>query len=201
MKANLTVLKIQEAAIKLFAENGYEKATMTEIAKAVGIKKPSIYAHFENKQEIFLSIIEELSSKYVAKFKVEIEKYNNLPVDVQLYSVLEGTRLFFQHEDLGLFLKRMLLFPPTEFEGQLLKRYEEFENQLLIIIRTIFEKGIADGQIHHQNVDELVNGYIHLLDSCFIQLFDPDDELVKKRLKAAWEFFWRAIAVERSSEL
>jgi TetR/AcrR family transcriptional regulator, biofilm operon repressor len=200
MKPNLTVHKIQDAAIKLFAENGYEKATMTEIAKSVGIKKPSIYAHFENKQEIFLSIIEELSSVYVAKFKVEIEKYKNLSLDAQLYSILESTRLFFQHEDLGLFLKRMLLFPPKELEGYLLKRYEEFENQLLVIIRAIFEQGLAQGHIHHQNVDELVDGYIHLLDSCFIQLFDPDDELVKKRLKAAWDFFWRAISTGRSNE-
>lgn len=197
MKGNVTVLKIQEATIKLYAENGYEKATMTEIAKAVGIKKPSIYAHFENKQEIFLSIIENLSSVYVAKFKEEIEKYKHLTVEEQLYSVLESTRSFFQHEDLGLFLKRMLLFPPKELEGLLLKRYEEFENQLLFIIRGLFEKGLESNEIHHNNVDELVDAYIHLLDSCFIQLFDPDEELVKKRLKAAWSFFWRSIAIER----
>jgi TetR/AcrR family transcriptional regulator, biofilm operon repressor len=201
MKTNVTVYKIQEAAIKLFAENGYEKATMTEIAKAVGIKKPSIYAHYENKQEIFLSIIEELSSVYVAKFKEEIDKYRNLSVEEQLYSVLESTRLFFQHEDLGLFLKRMLLFPPHELEGHLLKRYEEFENQLLQIIRELFEKGIAAGEIHHRDVDELIDAYIHILDSCFIQLFDPDDGLVKKRLKAAWSFFWRSISFERRNEL
>jgi len=198
MKGNLTVLKIQEATIKLFAENGYEKATLTEIAKAVGIKKPSIYAHFENKQEIFLSIIEELSSVYVAKFKDEFEKYQTFTVEDQLYSVLESTRLFFQHEDLGIFLKRMLLFPPKELEGHLLKRYEEFENQLLIVIRGIFEKGILEGEIFHNEVDELVDAYIHLLDSCFIQLFDPDDELVKKRLKATWCFFWRSISTKRS---
>lgn len=200
MKTNVTVLKIQEAAIKLFAENGYEKATMTEIAKAVGIKKPSIYAHYENKQEIFLSIIEELSSVYVAKFKEEIDKYRNLSVEEQLYSVLESTRLFFQHEDLGLFLKRMLLFPPNELEGLLLKRYEEFENQLLQIIRELFEKGIDVEEIQHRDVNELVDAYIHLLDSCFIQLFDPDEELVKKRLKAAWSFFWRAISNERRND-
>jgi len=200
LKSNATILKIQEATIKLYAENGYEKATMTEIAKAVGIKKPSIYAHYENKQEIFFSIIENLSSVYVSKFKQEIEKYNHLPVEEQLYSVLESTRTFFQHEDLGLFLKRMLLFPPKELEGHLLKRYEEFENQLLLIIRGLFEKGIKNSEIFHKNVDELVDAYIHLLDSCFIQLFDPDEELVKKRLKAAWSFFWRSISFERRDE-
>lgn len=194
MRSNLTVHKIQEAAMKLFAEYGYEKATMTEIAKEVGIKKPSIYAHFENKQDIFLNIIEHISSNFVFKFKEMIEEFKNQTVEEQLYSLLESTRLFFQYNDLGQFIKRMLLFPPKDLEGNLLKRYEEFENELLVIIKEIFLKGIENGEILYGDVEHLVSAYIHLLDSCFIQLFDPDDELVKKRLLATWSFFWRSIS-------
>ncbi|MGZ7095989.1 MAG: TetR/AcrR family transcriptional regulator, partial [Methanobacterium sp.] len=52
-KDNLTVKiekntkeRIFDAAIKLFAQYGFEGTSMREIAEEVGIKKASMYSHF-----------------------------------------------------------------------------------------------------------------------------------------------------------
>lgn len=51
--------KIIDAAIDLFAEKGYNKASMRSLAEAVNIKPASIYNHFESKAEILELIITE----------------------------------------------------------------------------------------------------------------------------------------------
>ena len=56
--------KILEAALSLFAENGYDGTSVEQIANIVGIKAPSLYKHFKGKEDILNSLIlkaEELS--------------------------------------------------------------------------------------------------------------------------------------------
>jgi len=45
--------RIIDAAMELFADSGYEGCTVQDIAKAVGIKAASLYAHFGGKEAIF----------------------------------------------------------------------------------------------------------------------------------------------------
>ncbi|ATZ63253.1 TetR/AcrR family transcriptional regulator [Acinetobacter bereziniae] len=53
----MTAIKIQKAALERFAKQGFSATSMNEIATDVGIKKPSIYAHFKNKDDLYLSLI------------------------------------------------------------------------------------------------------------------------------------------------
>ena len=55
-----TKKRIIEEALILFSEKGYSDVYVNDIAKAVGIKAPSLYKHYKNKQEIFNAILEEL---------------------------------------------------------------------------------------------------------------------------------------------
>lgn len=51
-------------ALTLFSDRGYEGVSMRDIAGAVGIKAASLYKHFKNKEDIFNSIIDEMSKRY-----------------------------------------------------------------------------------------------------------------------------------------
>jgi AcrR family transcriptional regulator len=44
---------IVKTALRLFLQNGYDKTSMNDIAREVGISKPAIYHHFKNKDELF----------------------------------------------------------------------------------------------------------------------------------------------------
>ena len=46
------------AAVKLFNESGYHATSMRVIARSVDIKKPSLYHHFDSKEQILLAILE-----------------------------------------------------------------------------------------------------------------------------------------------
>ncbi len=50
---------IFEAAIDIFSERGFEKATMDEIAAKANVAKGTIYYHFKSKEELFVFLVEE----------------------------------------------------------------------------------------------------------------------------------------------
>ncbi len=47
------------SAVKVFSSNGYDGATMDEIAMNAGVAKGTLYYHFKSKEEIFKYIISE----------------------------------------------------------------------------------------------------------------------------------------------
>lgn len=53
-----TRLRIIEAAIKLFSNRGYNKASVEDICQEAGISKGAFYHHFESKQALFLSLLD-----------------------------------------------------------------------------------------------------------------------------------------------
>ena len=56
--------KILDEALRLFSINGYEATSIRQISDAVGIQKASLYSHFTSKQEILLTLIEDLTRFY-----------------------------------------------------------------------------------------------------------------------------------------
>jgi AcrR family transcriptional regulator len=45
------------AARDLFIEHGYRGLAMRQIAEAVGVSKPALYYHFQDKEELFLAVL------------------------------------------------------------------------------------------------------------------------------------------------
>ena len=50
--------RIISGAMKVFAEKGYDGATIGSIAKALGVSQGAIYLYFKNKRELFKAILE-----------------------------------------------------------------------------------------------------------------------------------------------
>ena len=58
--------RILDAAAQVFADRGYEPATLDEIAEAAGISKPVIYDHFSSKKDLHISLIESHGEALIA---------------------------------------------------------------------------------------------------------------------------------------
>ncbi|MFF9771417.1 TetR/AcrR family transcriptional regulator [Streptomyces sp. NPDC014636] len=53
--------RIQDIALELFAEQGYEKTSLREIAERLDVTKAALYYHFKTKEEIIVSLFEDLT--------------------------------------------------------------------------------------------------------------------------------------------
>ena len=63
--------KILDAALTLFAENGYDGTSVEQIASEVGIKAPSLYKHFKGKEDILNALIDSAEARYEEMFGSE----------------------------------------------------------------------------------------------------------------------------------
>ena len=54
-----TRARIQQVALELFAEQGYEKTSLREIAERLDVTKAALYYHFKSKEDIVRSLVED----------------------------------------------------------------------------------------------------------------------------------------------
>src|SRR6516165_5426796 len=54
-----TRARIQQVALELFAEQGYERTSLREIAERLGVTKAALYYHFKSKEDIVHSFTED----------------------------------------------------------------------------------------------------------------------------------------------
>ena len=74
-----TKQEILEASLDLFSVQGFEATSISQIANAVGIRKASLYSHFESKQAILDAIVKDVLEQYAEHSifaKTDWDKYD-----------------------------------------------------------------------------------------------------------------------------
>ena len=67
MERGNTKQEILEASLDLFSVQGFEATSISQIANAVGIRKASLYSHFENKQAILDALVKDVLDQYAER--------------------------------------------------------------------------------------------------------------------------------------
>ena len=60
--------QIMDAAMKVFTQKGYANARVDDIVRASGLSKGAIYHHYEDKEDIFLSLIDHWETQTFPSF-------------------------------------------------------------------------------------------------------------------------------------
>ena len=71
-----TAQRILDAAEDLFAEKGFSATSLGEVADRVGIRSPSLYNHFRNKEALYTAVLERLLDDFTGP----MEELNNGPI-------------------------------------------------------------------------------------------------------------------------
>ncbi len=58
--------RILDAAEDIFAEKGYSATSLGDVADRVGIRSPSLYNHFKNKEALYEAVLERLLTDFSA---------------------------------------------------------------------------------------------------------------------------------------
>ena len=67
--------RVQKVALELFAEQGYEKTSLREIAGRLGVTKAALYYHFKSKEDIVYSFTDD----YFAELDALLDWAKNQP--------------------------------------------------------------------------------------------------------------------------
>ncbi len=66
--------RVLDAALKEFAEYGYENASTNRIVKTCGVSKGSLFKYFENKEELYFYLIDMVSAQMALETRLDINR-------------------------------------------------------------------------------------------------------------------------------
>ena len=123
-----TKQEILEASLELFSVQGFEATSISQIADAVGIRKASLYSHFESKQAILDALVEEVLEQYAAHSIFARTDWENDDGDLPLTP--DGTVQMIQGQI------RYILHDPSISRARKMLVIEQFQNPELAKLQT-----------------------------------------------------------------
>jgi len=72
-KTDATKRKLLKAARRIFARDGFEGASINDIAAEAGHTRGAFYAHFKAKEDLFFALLEEQSGIHLEKLRTMLE--------------------------------------------------------------------------------------------------------------------------------
>jgi AcrR family transcriptional regulator len=60
--------RLLDAAFAVFMKNGFEKSSMSDVAAAAGLSRPTLYRSFSTKEELFLGVVSRLHHDAHARY-------------------------------------------------------------------------------------------------------------------------------------
>ncbi|MYL50974.1 TetR family transcriptional regulator [Halobacillus litoralis] len=189
----MTKETIIEESLKLFANYGYENTTLANIAEAVGIKKPSLYNHFDNKEDIFLHVLYDVGEREKSHLMNQAGSIQQDSVADHLHEIYRVYLDHMAHSTEGMFFKRVTFFPPDEFADEIKKVFLMVEDCMTDLIRPVFERGIEKEIIRPLSTNTLTSAFYTLIDGLFLEENFYDRDVFEKRQEASWQIFWLGI--------
>jgi len=185
---------IINAAVSLFAENGYAATPTSAVAKKAGVAEGLIFHHFKNKVGILLAIFRELDDIYVSEIETLTKK-----AATGLETLLAVVRYHFEFAEShsAKFIVLLRDFPseltsPDSEAGKIITEHMRITiNQL----KKCIEQGRADGSIRDIPVEEtayLIRGMLNGLSR--FKIIMPGIQINPDLYTEAEKFCYRSLA-------
>ncbi|WP_337103966.1 TetR/AcrR family transcriptional regulator [Paenibacillus sp. YIM B09110] len=192
MDDNLTTPeKIKLAALTHFTESGYEGASMSQIAKEVGIKTPSIYAHFKSKEQLFLRLTQQVIDEEWEHYNTLLLQLRDEPVERKLYRIFDFFSDFAHLSSGQAFLKRTMVVPPRHLREQLRTVFLQYEDLLSERIVEIIRQGTGEGIFADRDEERMVAELYVFVDGLLVEYQFYDSTLFEQRKQLLWESLWQ----------
>ncbi len=131
--------EIMDAAMKLFAQKGYEATSMTDIAKEVKVVSGLCYRYFRSKEDLYYEALDMYAEECsVPMIKFFNEEYNSVEQLLEsLIKVFESQEGKYKYHDF--FHKEGNLLFHKQLEGKMIEKIEPY---LVKSIKVMEEKNI-----------------------------------------------------------
>ncbi|MGE3269240.1 MAG: TetR/AcrR family transcriptional regulator [Chloroflexota bacterium] len=134
--------KILDAALDVFAEHGYQEATVDEIASTASTSKGGIYFHFPGKDAIFMALLDRSARQLLARVaeSVASEPDPIAKVDAALQALAET---FGSHRSLA----RLFLIEARGAGPRFHSRMAEVQARFVAFLQQHLEEAVRQGLV------------------------------------------------------
>ena len=197
-----TKQEILKASLELFSVQGFEATSISQIADAVGIRKASLYSHFDSKQAILDAIVKEVLQQYgehsiFARANWEKDA-DNLPLTAdEAVRMIQGQIRYILHDPAISRARKMLVIEqfqnPELAKLQTKQNYSDVLGYFTGLIKCLIQKGVLAA-----DDPEIMAAQFCLSISVWINLCDrePDRErevmeLVERHIRQLFRLYAR----------
>jgi len=154
--------KLLETATLLFAEKGYAGTSVREIVSRAGVTKPVLYYYFNNKEGVYLEIL-DMAAREQEKMLSDILKKEGTVLERLGYLFNEVYQRLQEHRQLLKMMHHIIFGPPQSAPEYDFIRYHE---RMVETIKTIYESGVETGEVIDTKPEEAAIMVLSLLDFC-----------------------------------
>ena len=180
MERGNTKQEILEASLELFSVQGFEATSISQIADAVGIRKASLYSHFDSKQAILNAIVKEVLEQYgkhsiFARANWEKDA-GNLPLTAdEAVGMIQGQIRYILHDPAISRSRKMLVIEqfqnPSLAKLQTKQNYEDIMHYFTGLVGFLIRQGALA-----EDDPEIMAAQLCLPISVWINLCDREPE-------------------------
>lgn len=195
-------IQVIEGARAIFLRDGFEGATVDDIAREAGVSKATLYSYFPDKRVMFMEVFRSELSRQAADagtlFQVDMPVWQILPFVVQIISAHLTS-------DLGVRMFRVSVGEAERFPGLAQEYYESGPLWLRRQLVSYLELGIARGELRIDDLDLAADQLISLAGArvqnraLFLGKDAVDNETMRDVGTAAVEMFMARYAIAPQS--
>lgn len=186
----MTITQIRKVALVHFIQKGYEGASLSDIAQEVGIKKQSIYTHFKSKDELFLTVMNQVIDEET-KFLHEFFLQPNTSLEEYFKSfIFELHKRYTENDDSNMkFVLRMAYMPPLHLKEEVVKRF----NSYFLDLEEIVNKQFSDDRELSKKADAATLAFMTMLDGLLVALIYGGTDRFTQKFEACWGIYWAGL--------
>lgn len=160
---------------ELFEQYGYQKTTLTDIAKSVGKVKTAVYYYFSGKEEIFAALVKSEAEDFNKKLFGKVETVKDPIAKIELY-VETRMKLMQNLSNRYSFLKQEFF----ELMDIVEKNRTDSDLKEISYVAAIFEDGVQSGKMHIEDISFSSKMLVNSLKGLEVQMYVTDQVIVNK---------------------
>lgn len=133
--------RIVDAAIRVFADRGFHRATVAEVAREANVADGTIYLYFKNKDDLLATLFEERMAELNELMSTELEKVEGSLEQIRAF-VRTHLRMVRERPELA-----QVLIVELRQSARLKMHKAEGFSAYLDLLGGILERGVEDGSM------------------------------------------------------
>lgn len=186
--------QIIQAAFTLFADRGYS-LSMSDLAAAVQIKTPSLYSHFQGKDEIIESVIQLEMDRFYASYGAIIEAVQAQPPEEQFKTIFLSIIDYHAQPGHLQFWRNLLLIPQDDLREKCKAMMLAREQSLNQRIETFFRNGVARGELRATDLKGAILLYFTMTQGVLdiMMLEQPGSDRFRQTALLVFNAYWHGV--------
>lgn len=131
---------ILQAALKVFAEHGFNGAQVSKIAKEAGIADGTIYLYFQNKEDILITVYRTTLTEFTQLLTERLQEALN--ADAAIQAICET---LFTYMEENVYIAYLNIVELRQHPAELRKEISQYTRPFFRLIEDVLQKGKEEG--------------------------------------------------------